>query len=119
MNRVFERYKVEKFLEYNGSPYILYTQKLNSFNEPEGEDSPYTLRGVYHEGHVYLGNLSSDGGTVRDKTLPRILCSYVHYSHIESGMKVIIDNTIFVVTGVQDLNHLHIACDISLEEVLT
>lgn len=118
MNLNFEKYKVKRFLEYNGSQYTLLSSKLNAFKEPEGLESSYTLSGVYHEGHTYLENISSNGGTVRNKTLPRILCSYDHYPHIKCGMYLDIGQTRYRVNGVQDLNLLHIACDISLEEVL-
>lgn len=118
MNLPFGKYQIEKFIRYNGTHYTLTLPKLNQFREPEGEDTTYKLRGVYHESHTYLKESSSDGGTVRSKTSPYILCSHIHYPNIKVGMRVRIGNTLYRVTGVQDLNHLNVACDISIEEVL-
>ena len=118
-SKSFEVYKVRRFIQRWGKDYTFKAPKLNQFKEPTGEDLETVVRGVFYENNEYMSLKVSEGATVRSKPNPRILCMAEEGPKISQGMSVEIVGTTYRVTGVRDVDKLEIACDISLEEVVS
>ncbi len=120
INKSFEAYKLKRELKRSGTDYEFERATKNEFGEPINE---YTvvgkLTGLYHEqnGNIHI----STGETTqsRNKKTPMILCLYEDTARLilQVGDIVKINNKIFKVTGITNIQEWNIISDISLEVV--
>lgn len=108
---------IRRMLNSRGKDYTFLRDRLNSFGEPSGDTDPITIRGLFHESTGYLPTDSQEGGSLHKKSSPMMLCLWEDPFPIKVGDTLSFDELKYVVSGVKDLSNLHIAVDISLEEV--
>ena len=102
-----------------GVMYQFNRDKLNKYKESTGEQELIAeLKGVLHSTASYVTKTATDGSTITAKQSPQILTNDPKAKLLHIDDKVIIDNCIYKVTGVLDINMLGLAFDISLEVIL-
>lgn len=75
INTKFEAYKLKRILKQSGIEFVFKRQKLNEFDEPEGElEEVARIKGLYHESNSYITDTVGDSATTRTKKQPMILC---------------------------------------------
>lgn len=77
------------------------------------------ISGVYHESQGYVTNTATDGSNIKSKPNSLIMCLKEDSSPLEFGMLVTIQDKKYRVVDLRDVNNLGVACDISLELVLS
>lgn len=115
----FQPHKVKRMIDTLGVMYQFNRDKLNKYKESTGEQELIAeLKGVLHSTASYVTKTATDGSTITAKQSPQILTNDPKAKLLHIDDKVIIDNCIYKVTGVLDINMLGLAFDISLEVVL-
>lgn len=120
LNTKFEAYKLNRELVRSGTDFVFTRQKLNEFNEPDGEAVEVgEIRGLYHEQNSNIQITTSDATQIRTKKIPSILCLFedVEKLSLKAGDKTTLNDQIFEVTGVVNIMEWSIVVDISLELV--
>lgn len=115
----FQPHKVKRMIDTLGVMYQFNRDKLDKYKESTGEQELIAeLKGVLHSTASYVTKTATDGSTITAKQSPQILTNDPKAKLLHIDDKVIIDNCIYKVTGVLDINMLGLAFDISLEVVL-
>lgn len=115
----FQPHKVKRMIDTLGVMYQFNRDKLNKYKESTGEQELIAeLKGVLHSTASYVTKTATDGSTITAKQSPQILTNDPKAKLLHIDDKVTIDNCIYKVTGVLDINMLGLAFDISLEVVL-
>lgn len=142
VNTKFEAYKLKRELKRSGIDYEFKRFKKNKFGEPSGEtawrqkpvplfplvideaagrilfeiiDNVGIISGLYHEQNSNIQITSGETTQVRTKKIPMILCLYEDATCLFPGDIVMINNKIFKVTGVVNIQEWSIIGDVSLE----
>lgn len=107
-------------LRFHGANYV-FTKTLsdkNDFGEPiEGKPIEIKLRGLFHTERSPIQINVGDGGAVKVKDNPMILCAYADGAEVTKGFEVTIGQTLYRVKALTDIEQLHKWLDISLEAV--
>lgn len=119
MNLNFEKHKLLRFIKSQGRSYTFRGSGKNQFGEPMGEDKTVEISGIYHESQGYVTNTATDGSNIKSKPNSLIMCLKEDSSLLEFGMLVTIQDKKYRVVDLRDVNNLGVACDISLELVLS
>lgn len=115
----FQPHKVKRMVDTLGVMYQFNRDVLNKHKESTGEQELIAeLKGVLHSTASYVTKTATDGSTITAKQSPQILTNDPKAKLLHIDDKVIIDNCIYKVTGVLDINMFGLAFDISLEVVL-
>lgn len=120
VNTKFEAYKINRELKRSGIEYEFKRSEKNSFGEPTNvAKSVGKLIGLYHEQNGSVRITMGDTTQVRTKKVPMILCLYedTAFLGLVTGDFVEINNKIFRVTGVVNIQEWNLISDISLEVV--
>ena len=133
LNFKFERYKIEREIKRSGRVFNFYRKGKNAFGEPDEPEKILTIKGLYHEFNPhpldeYVYMTREEGGNIRSKKFPQILCLYEDvffadlnsekkYSHIRLGDICYFGEKMCKVTDLRNYQELNIAFDISFEEV--
>lgn len=142
INTKFEAYKIKRELKRSGIDYEFKRFKKNKFGEPTGEteyfkspielfplvideetgkvlskiiDDVAIVSGLYHEQNSNIQITSGDTTQVRTKKIPMILCLYENTTNLSPGDIVRINDKVFKVTGIVNIQEWGIIGDISLE----
>lgn len=116
INKQFEAYKVKREIKRSGLDYDVYRNKVNEFKEKTGEvEKVVTFGGLYHEQSETIKITGADGTSYRNKKIPMILCLFDDVTLIKSGDIITINNKVFTVQGVSNINEWNIISDISLQ----
>lgn len=118
INARFEVYKLKRELKRSGIDYEFKRFKMNEFGEPTKEFVTIgKIKGLYHEQNSNIQITTGDTTQVRTKKIPMILCLYEDTTHLvlSIGDFVEINNKIFKVTGLVNLQEWNLISDISLE----
>lgn len=107
-------------LRFHGADYIL-TKKLSSTNDfgelIEGEPIEIRLRGLFHTERSPIQINVGEGGAVKVKDNPMILCAYADGAKVTKGFEVTIGQTLYRVKALTDIGQMHKWLNISLEAV--
>lgn len=115
----FQPHKIKRMIDTLGVMYQFNRDRLNKYKEPTGEQELIAeLKGVLHSTASYVTKTATDGSTITAKQSPQILTNDPKAKLLHIDDKVTINNCIYKVTGVLDINMLGLAFDISLEVVL-
>lgn len=127
INTRFEAYKLKRLLKQSGSKFTFVREKLNEFNEPNGEpEEVATLTGIYHETNSFMTDTVGDAATTRTKKQPMIICLYDDFvsSSLCQGDKVFthpgtteMPSKTLKYVGCVDIQNWGIIADLSFEEV--
>lgn len=122
INKQFEAYKIRREIKRSGETYTFKRPVLNEFGEPSGDEIEVgSLRGLYHERDSNIRLMTSDTTQIRTKKLPMILCIYEDAKtlNLQLGDKLYLNNRIFKVVSLVNIQEWNIIGDLSLEEVAT
>ena len=120
VNTRFEMYKVKRELKRSGTEYEFKRFEMNEFGEPGKKILGVgSLCGLYHEQNSNIQITTGDTTQVRTKKIPMILCLYESAISLvlQVGDFTIINNRIYKVTGITNVQEWNIVADISLEVV--
>lgn len=120
VNTKFEAYKIKRELKKSGIDYEFLRKEKNKFNELAGEEqSVGTLKGLYHEQNGYIQITTGETTQTRTKKTPMILClcDDVNLLNLQVNDIVKINNKIYKLTGIVNIQEWNIISDISLEVV--
>lgn len=120
VNTRFEIYKVKRELKRSGTEYEFKRFEMNEFGEPGKKILGVgSLCGLYHEQNSNIQITTGDTTQVRTKKIPMILCLYESAISLvlQVGDFTIINNRIYKVTGITNVQEWNIVADISLEVV--
>lgn len=118
MNIYFDVSTITRAINTHGQEFSFKHHYKNTFGEPDAEFTTITVKGLFHQTRGYIQKTTSDGSITRSKPQPQIL-SLVN----EDSSALILDDILeykdhtYRVTGVNDINNLGIALDISLEMI--
>lgn len=125
INKQFEAYKIRREIKRSGETYTFKRPVLNEFGEPSGDEIEVgSLRGLYHERYERDSNIrlmTGDTTQIRTKKLPMILCIYddAKVLNLQLGDKLYLNDKIFKVVSLVNIQEWNIIGDLSLEEVAT
>lgn len=125
INKQFEAYKIRREIKRSGETYTFKRPVLNEFGEPSGDEIEVgSLRGLYHEQYERGSNIrlmTGDTTQIRTKKLPMILCIYddAKTLNLQLGDKLYLNDKIFKVVSLVNIQEWNIIGDLSLEEVAT
>lgn len=117
MGIAFQKNKVNRLLQQNGTDFVFKRKKKNLYNEPiDGEyEQELSMRGFFHATGTYASRVKDEGSTI--KSLP----NYSVLTMYEDGVQVIQDDEVeyegkkYKVINSENVNSLNVCCDISLE----
>ena len=117
MNIHFGREQIARNIRTHGQIFVFTRSGKNSFGEPDGTQTEVaSVQGLFHQTRGFITKNISDGTISRNKPQPQILClADDSVKPIQHGDQLEYAGNLYVVTGVDDINNLGIACDISLE----
>lgn len=115
----FERHKLIRFIKSQGQTYTFTAPGTNQFGEPTGSSRSVEISGVYHETQGYVFNSATDGSNIKTKPESLIMCLIEDSVGLTRGMEVVIQNKSYKIVDLRDVNNFGVACDISLEVVLS
>lgn len=113
---LFLESKIKRRIEWEGKPYT-FTRVVEDKYHREQSTQTVTITGIYHQTNSYQQKNSTDGAITTKKPQPMILCLYPHTEEetVKLGDKTTIDGKTLLVTGIVDIQELHVAQQISLE----
>lgn len=111
--------QLNRAINTHGVLYTFHREKLNAFNEPDGEAFAKSIPGIFHMTTNHKSESHGDAATVPTKNTPSILARFDDAAGITRGDVVYIDGVKYHVTGLTDVSRWGIALDISLEMELT
>ena len=106
--------KVKRQIDWNGQNYT-FTHTAEDKYHNETTTSEIILKGVYHQSTSYKSKSSKDGSVISSKSSPMILCLYDDGKTIQIGDKVKINDKDMFITGIENVQELNVAIQISLE----
>lgn len=118
MNLSFEKHKLIRFIKSQGLTYTFTAPGTNSFGEPTGQERTVEVSGVYHETQGYVTGYVVEGSNIKSKPESLIMCLMEDTVGLVREMVVTINGNEYRIVDLRDVNHLGVACDISLELVL-
>ncbi len=116
MNVYFDIAKVKRAIKTHGQQFTFKHYGKNDFGEPTGEYTSVSFQGLFHQTRGYITKTLSDGTISRTKPQPQILALVDEFSTslvIDDELEY--NNFVYRVIGINDVNQLGVALDISLE----
>lgn len=121
INKQFEAYKIRREVRRSGETYKFRRHIKNKFGEPvidkDSDSDVCNVKGLYHEENSNIQITTGDTTQVRTKKIPMILCIWDEAKDLVVGDFTIINQKVFKVTGVVNIQEWSIVADISLEVV--
>lgn len=116
MNINFGIELVRRNILAHGEEFTFHRPALSTFNEPTSNETLITLKGLFHQTRSYITRNITDGTVSRSQPQPMIL-TLVNPESQSLRIKdhVLYCNQKYLVTGINDINNLGIALEISLE----
>ncbi len=117
MNIHFGREQILRNIRTHGQTFVFMRDHKNTFQEPDGtQEEIASIQGLFHQTREFVTKNVSDGTVSRTKPYPMILCLVDENSEkIQHGDKFEYCNRSYMVIGVDDVNNLGIAYNISCE----
>ena len=114
-----QAHKIKRMIDTLGLEYTFKRDQLDQYKEPTGEKTDVAnLKGIMHSSANYVSKSASDATIIQSKQSPQILTNDIAAKNLNINDEVTINNKIYKVSGVTDINCLGLAFDISLEVVL-
>jgi len=115
--QAFQLNKVRRLINTQGRSVVVTRQGKNKFNEPNGEAEVFNIKGVFHETTSYLSKTGSNGSTVRSKPSPMFMCLWESAESLQHTDQVLINNRLYNIGEIKNVDEANAIADISLEEV--
>lgn len=119
-NGAFQLNKVRRMLRTQGISVTAKKYKTNDYNEPVGDPTEVTFKGIFHETTSYASKTTTEASTIRKKSSPMLLCLWediVELLHHQD--EVTLNSKTYKVNEIKNLAEANLIADISLEEVQT
>ena len=113
----FQLNKVRRLINTYGETFSVRRPKTNEFGEPLKEFTEYTIRGLYHETSSYVSKTSTESSTIRQKSMPMILCILDELPTFLQDDVLLYKGKEYRLGEVKNVSEAGIIGDISLEEV--
>lgn len=119
INKQFEAYKVKREIKRSGLEYQIKRHGTNKFGEPTATDDTVVcnVRGLYHEQNSNIQITTGDTTQIRTKKIPMVLCIWDDVTGVTTGDFIVLNNKVFNITGIVNIQEWGIIADISLEVV--
>lgn len=119
INNKFEAYKLKREIKRSGKAYTFKRENVNDFGEPVSgsEEVVGDIHGLYHEQTQTVSIVTGDTTQYRTKKVPLLLCLYDTASFVNIGDLLNVNEKVFKVVGVTNVNEWNIIADISMEEI--
>lgn len=122
----FLRNKIKRQILWNGQDFEFKRYAENSYHELTNDvEQTFKIKGIFHEAGGYGGMLNielyeREGSREFSKMKPMILCLYDDVSkQLALDDRVIVGDDKYFVVEKNDIKNMHIAYEISLEEIPT
>lgn len=117
MNIHFGRDIISRNIKAHGQTFTFKRHGKNRHGEPDGTKTVVvSIQGLFHQTRGFITKNTSDGTVSRSSPQPQILClSGDDTKLIQQGDLLEYSGQDYTVTGVDDVNNLGLACEISLE----
>lgn len=112
---LFLESKVKRQIQWNGQEFQFTRVVEDKYHRGTEETATVTLSGVYHQATSYKQKTTADGSITSSKALPMILCMYEDAAKLKLGDTVKINGQDMFVTGVENIQELNVAAEVSLE----
>jgi len=112
---LFLQNKLKKRIEWSNETYTFTRAVEDKYHRKQAETISIEIKGLYHQTNSYQQKSSKDGSITTNKPQPMILCLYEDGSQIQKNDKTIVNGISMLVTGIVDVQNLHVALQISLE----
>lgn len=116
MWKSIELHKVAVEIERHGSNYLIQRNELNEYREKTGNITDVKkIQGIFHIEKGYSTRNISDGSETKSKGQPKLfvktkdICSVIKNDFFD------IDNKVYVITDINDIEGFGIVSDLSLE----
>ncbi len=120
----FLRNKIKRQIMWNGQDFEFKRFVQNEYHELQDDvEQTFKIRGLFHEAGGYGGMLNlelyeREGSREWSKMKPMILCLYDEVSkQLSLDDRVVVGDDVYFVIEKNDIKNLHIAYEISLEEI--
>lgn len=116
MNKNFGVELVKRNILAHGQEFVFHSPELNTFNEPIHDETLITIQGLFHQSRGYITRNTTDGTVSRSQPQPMVLALVNPQTQaIRINDYMLYCNQKYLVTGINDINNLGIALEISLE----
>lgn len=116
MNINFGVELVKRNILAHGQEFVFHRPELSQFKEPTSNETPITIQGLFHQTRGYITRNTTDGTVSRSQPQPMVLTLVDTTSQtIQINDYMLYCNKKYLVTGINDINNLGIALEISLE----
>lgn len=116
MWKSIELHKIAVEIERHGSNYLIQRNELNEYREKTGNITDVKkIQGIFHIEKGYSTRIISDGSETVSKGQPKLfvktkdICSVIKNDFLD------IDNKVYVITDINDIEGFGIVSDLSLE----
>jgi hypothetical protein len=113
---LFMENKVSRQIAINGSDFSFTHSAEDKYHNATTETT-VALRGIYHQSTSYQSKTATDGSVTSSKPSPQILCLYKDGSKVSKGDEITVNDKKMFVTGMEDVQQLHVVSQISLEVI--
>lgn len=117
--------KIKRQILWNGQDFEFKRYAKNEYHELQDEvEQTFKIKGLFHEAGGYGGMLNlelyeREGSREWSKMKPMILCLYDDVSkQLSLDDRVVVGDDIYFVVEKNDIKNLHIAYEVSLEEIV-
>lgn len=114
---LFLENKIKRQIQLRGSEMTFIHKGEDKYHRPT-EPEEISIQGIYHESTSYQKKNTDTGSTTHTKPSPMVLCSYADGSKLHTGDTLNWEESEYFITGIEDVQQLHAAIQVSLEEVL-
>lgn len=106
--------KVKRQIDWNGVELLFTRMEEDKYHR--GTKAVNTVvRGVYHQATSYQQKKSGEASVTSTKPKPMFLCLYNDGSKVRQGDIVFINGKKYFVSGIENVQELNVALEISLE----
>ena len=114
MGQIQDAYTLSQAIKYHGRAFTVTRPTLNEFNEPAGEESVGSFRGLFHISAGYLDITLTEAAKISTRKQPQLLLLYT--DKIRQEDRVELNGKTYIVTGVNDVGNRQLCTELSLRE---
>lgn len=111
----FLRGKIQRQIEWNGIELTFTRMEEDKYHRADHKVSN-SVKGVYHQATSYQQKHSNEASVTSTKPKPMFLCLYEDGKSVKKGDSVQVNEKSYFVSGIENVQELNVALEISLEE---
>lgn len=113
---LFLAQKLDRQIKMRGSEFV-FSHKVEDKYHRAIKPVEIPIQGIYHETVTYQSKTTTTGSTTHTKSSPMILCKWSDGNRLTAGDTLSWSSGEYRVTGIEDIQQLQVACQISLEVI--